>query len=665
MKYLYSLLFGSIFLFMLPMLCLAQTRIVNAVTIIDTTHFSRVFNENRHYRVFLPPDYFKSSDKRYPVIYYFHGFAGRYNGPADGIQSQSAESRYYDEFNGNIDRCGPDSLDNFAEYVRTHEVIVAKWDGYVETQYPRPYDIGPVKDDIQFVDYFPEFVQCIDYNYRTIASHQGRAISGLSMGGFMSLFIASKYPHLISSASFFNPAVGFIVGPKDLQIYTPFDEMGKCYIGLPIRMHIGSRDFLRQHNLDAYNSFKKLELFFESWHYGINYFLGYHYVVNVEGQFDFHLKHFNKPAQKPSFWYHIDVYPDFEVWGYTFETDRNIPGYTTIDEACMQGLKISTKQWLPDGHTIPGVNIRVTTDALYQANSKYNLISLGLEDHFVHQDVVETDAEGRIQFEVRGTGADVGIYREGDQAFISMADYRLDIGFPRAWKVISLTPLLFNKGGQPVDAIDVDLLSLDDDLEVIDDSEKTGLIQPGLIYDKISFRIRSRSVNLDRAKLKLILKYNNREDKFLLEVPFYSSEQMLESYQIADGRTFRTDKGEVIAFGEGNGDGVADPGERISILTQSDLRNDCWYGLKLYTDDPYIIRAKEELIWSLRDTYIGNMRPASEVYISPECPSGHIVEFQGIFDYQKRGSPAGNFQASHSFIHESHRVQVRLIVGKK
>jgi hypothetical protein len=641
-----------------------QSATEGQVTIIDTTHFSKVFNEERHYRIFLPPDYHVSEEKHYPVIYYFHGYAGRYNGPEDGVQSESAESRYYDEFNGNIARCGPDSLDNFAEYVRTHDVIVAKWDGYVKNQYPRPYDVGPVRDDIQFVDYFPEFVQCIDDNYRTIATRQGRAVSGLSMGGFMSLNIASKYPHLINSASFFNPAVGFIIGPKDLQIYTPFDEMGRCYIGLPIRIHIGNRDFLRQHNLNAFNNFKKLELFFESWHYGMNYFQGYHYVVNVEGQFDFHLKHFNKPVQKPPFWYHIDVYPDFEIWSYRFDSDRTIPGYTTIDEACERGLKISTRQWLPDGHTIPDVNIKVTTDTLYERNSTYNLISLGFGDHKVFQNKVTSDAEGKIHFEVKGSGADIGIYRDGDPGFISLADYRLDNSFPRAMEVISLTPLLFNKGGELVDVVEAKLVSLDEDLEVIDDQAETGHIQSGAMYDKISFRIRSRAIDLDRAKLKLILKYDDREDRFMLEVPFYSSETKLENYQIADGRTFTTDKGEEIKFGEGNANGIAEAGERISILTQSDLRDDCWYGLKLYTDNPNVIREKEEIVWSFRDTYIGNMRPTSEVYISQDCPEGHEIGFQGVYDFQKRGSPAGNFQAAHSFIHETHRVQFELVVGK-
>ncbi|MCU1273701.1 MAG: putative esterase, partial [Bryobacterales bacterium] len=48
--------------------------------ILDQTHESQVFRETRHYRIFLPPDY-ATSGKRYPVIYWFHGWSERYNKP--------------------------------------------------------------------------------------------------------------------------------------------------------------------------------------------------------------------------------------------------------------------------------------------------------------------------------------------------------------------------------------------------------------------------------------------------------------------------------------------------------------------------------------------------------------------------------------------------------
>jgi enterochelin esterase-like enzyme len=43
----------------------------------DRAHPCKVFNEPRHYCIFLPPDY-ETTVKAYPVIYYFHGHSDRY-----------------------------------------------------------------------------------------------------------------------------------------------------------------------------------------------------------------------------------------------------------------------------------------------------------------------------------------------------------------------------------------------------------------------------------------------------------------------------------------------------------------------------------------------------------------------------------------------------------
>jgi endo-1,4-beta-xylanase len=44
-----------------------------------------------------------------------------------------------------------------------------------------------------------ELVPHIDATYRTIANRDGRAIQGMSMGGFGALKLAFKYPDLFSS----------------------------------------------------------------------------------------------------------------------------------------------------------------------------------------------------------------------------------------------------------------------------------------------------------------------------------------------------------------------------------------------------------------------------------------------------------------------------------
>src|SRR5579862_5023778 len=148
----------------LVLLAIASSLFGADALIQDRTHDSQVFGETRNYRIFLPPDY-ATSGKRYPVIYWFHGWSERYNKPVD-----QPKDRNYDE--------GSDyGGDTIGAYVGGHDVIVVKWDGYN----PRPYNISPVETSRQFPLYFPELVDYIDTNYRTIADREHRATSGLSM----------------------------------------------------------------------------------------------------------------------------------------------------------------------------------------------------------------------------------------------------------------------------------------------------------------------------------------------------------------------------------------------------------------------------------------------------------------------------------------------------
>src|SRR4030095_1145397 len=164
----------------IPILSRAQPA---GVTILDSRHYSNVFGEIRNFRIFLPPGYFTNPEKKYPVIYFFHGWSQRYFG--DGGQQYAAFDKE-DQNNG----------DNIANFVSKHEVIVVKPDGYNRGQdekyYLRPYNIDPVETHRQFPLYFPELVNYIDAQYRTIADREHRAISGLSMGGFMTFWIAGK-----------------------------------------------------------------------------------------------------------------------------------------------------------------------------------------------------------------------------------------------------------------------------------------------------------------------------------------------------------------------------------------------------------------------------------------------------------------------------------------
>ena len=155
----------------------------------DRTHDSKVFGEARHYRILLPPAY-ETSGKRYPVIYYFHGHSDRYT------------VEKYDN--------GTDTIPKMAEWVAKHDAIVVCVDGYVASEYTgfyggSPWDLLEKGGGRDFGPYFLELVQHIDSTYRTLTDRRHRATSGLSMGGFMSLYLSARYPDWIGSASAFNP----------------------------------------------------------------------------------------------------------------------------------------------------------------------------------------------------------------------------------------------------------------------------------------------------------------------------------------------------------------------------------------------------------------------------------------------------------------------------
>ncbi len=130
----------------------------------DLSHFSEKFGHDKSYRIYLPNDY-STSDKHYPVIYFFHGWGGR----------------HFSDDNAKLDYERIDKL------VEEKQVILVMWDGNVEETEPRPYNIGnheDVKYDVQFKDYFPELVSHIDTNYRTLADRSTRGIIGYSMCGY-------------------------------------------------------------------------------------------------------------------------------------------------------------------------------------------------------------------------------------------------------------------------------------------------------------------------------------------------------------------------------------------------------------------------------------------------------------------------------------------------
>src|SRR5688572_10053452 len=194
----------------------------------DRTHVSKVFGQERNYRIFLPQSY-ETSGKRYPLIYYFHGHSDRYT------------LEHYDQ--------GKDTIPKMAAFVAANDVIVVSVDGFVAADYKgfyggAPWDLYDAGGKMDFGAYFLELVGHIDGKHRTLTDRRHRATSGLRMGGFMSLCLSARYPQLIGSASSFNPGPEFFTGePGRRTLWRPKDHVSS-HTATMVRLIRASGDYI-------------------------------------------------------------------------------------------------------------------------------------------------------------------------------------------------------------------------------------------------------------------------------------------------------------------------------------------------------------------------------------------------------------------------------------
>ncbi|MDE5567244.1 MAG: esterase [Muribaculaceae bacterium] len=196
---------------------------------------------DRRLTVYTPAGY-ENSGKRYPVLYLLHGMGGDENAWTElGRASQI--------------------LDNLIAQGKAEPMIVVMPNGNAALQAaPGESSLGFVAPSMQlpktmegsFETHFPEVVNFIDKNYRTIKSKKGRAIAGLSMGGFHSLHISKEYPDMFDYVGLFSAA---ILPGKDVKspIYDNIEGKIKTQFQKKPALYwiaIGDKDFLYQANKD-------------------------------------------------------------------------------------------------------------------------------------------------------------------------------------------------------------------------------------------------------------------------------------------------------------------------------------------------------------------------------------------------------------------------------
>jgi hypothetical protein len=590
------------------------------VTIIDSRHYSRVFGEIRNYRIFLPPNYFQNTQKKYPVIYFLHGWSQRYFG--DGGQAYAS-----------FDKGDQNNGDNIANFVSTHEVIVVKSDGYNrdrdEKYYLRPYNIGPVETFRQFPIYFPELIDYIDTHYRTIADREHRAISGLSMGGFMTFWIGGKYPHLFSAAGNFCGSPEFEVGPKNFPVEYRHIDMYKNYGGMNLRLNYGDKDFIRGYHQDMNRYWPQVMDNYESKIYDAE-----HSTCGLGEMFGFLMRTFEHPPARPLKWNHIDVYPEFSVWDYNVSSDRMVPGFTILENVDKRGFRCTVREFLPDGETIPIVNLSITTPAVYDKNQLYIINDVNPKSLETSQKTIRSDNLGRLKIIINGSMHEIGINKKADRPNISIASVEIgNMNWATHRKEVTLSIKLLNKGLSAAKNITAKLSATKSSARVSQSVSGFGSIAVNEIKTcriPFVFQVQPDSIEVEKFKLT-ILDENKTEWVEFFEIPIKKDLPELKNFEIADGKIVTVANGgtdsATLLLGSGNGDGIVNPGESIVILVRD--QNKYWRTDLTFSDqfiNPFGINIRRSDYWGNFD-HVGGSAKYDIPLVSSNCPDNHQVEF--------------------------------------
>ena len=212
---------------------------VNHGTVSPRWYWSPSLKKNRRLAVYTPAGY-EESNKRYPVFYLLHGMGGDEEAwLALGRASQI--------------------LDNLIAAGKAKPMIVVMTNGNVSQEAaPGESSLGyivptmqlPKTMDGSMEESFPDVVNFIDATYRTVKRKSGRAIAGLSMGGFHSLHISKQYPDMFDYVGLFSAAImpdkqvkSSVYDNTENKLKIQFNKNPKLYW-----IAIGKTDFLYKAN---------------------------------------------------------------------------------------------------------------------------------------------------------------------------------------------------------------------------------------------------------------------------------------------------------------------------------------------------------------------------------------------------------------------------------
>ncbi len=143
--------------------------------------YSPAVDRRMKFDIVLPQGYSQSSEA-YPVVYLLHGYMQNYT-----IWGRNLAAAFYARNLNELILVLPDGGNSwFINYASSEDGQINNWEDHI------------IEDVIAYVD----------ANYRTEARREGRAIAGLSMGGFAAYSLGLRHPHLFVSIGSTSGALG-------------------------------------------------------------------------------------------------------------------------------------------------------------------------------------------------------------------------------------------------------------------------------------------------------------------------------------------------------------------------------------------------------------------------------------------------------------------------
>ncbi len=587
----------------------------------DHTFYSKTFKTERWYRIFLPKDYNKVSNKRYPVIFFFHGWGGRYK--------WSAYPTDFDEKLRDTKRKEPPFVEEWRTYTQTHDVIIVCWDGNEPLYQPGkreregikydscvPYDFKRVHEKNRklrgwdFRLYFRDLVAHIDSTYRTIPDRAHRGVTGLSMGGLMSVYVGGQNKDYVSSVSAFCPADNIpLFGPLGKQVVFPVLEMWRSLEGVPVRLTATTGDWLFYNDMEM----KRLwENSLSNYNFHLANFPD-HWAGDAHKQLDYHMEQFSKNLGVPQRWnYVLPGYPEFKLYGYSVSVERSKPTLTLFEHYSKGLMKVLSRNYIPDGKIETDEVIHITTDLPY--SSSFRITAYNLSTGKIEELQGGKADNNNLKYDLSGGGHLVNISGSGlgEKPVVRLVEqYNRDYHYFESGKNYQLNFKAVNLGLKKADKVEIRAFSdhpyivFTDSIYTINNLSGGSVSQ---IKKMFNFSINNYNLENEVGNIKLQIEVNGAVAD-TQKVIFFSTPKslyinksdiiVLDGREVKDVPVYRQGKDVIVKTtlkgGTGNGNGIMEKGESVLIfirLAQGMAPGDTntfhrTYLLNSY-DDPYI-----------------------------------------------------------------------------